>query len=163
MRTLLFVTFLLGSLTSSPAQANKTRDYRTAVPEVAALEPELEALYRDLHEHPELAFHEEWTAETLAKRVQKLGFEVTTGVGKTGLVAILRNGPGPVVMLRTELDALPIEEKPGLPFASRALARNAAGITVPVAHACGHDLHMTAWYGAAKIMAQRRSAWHGTL
>ena len=133
------------------------------MPEVAALEPQLEALYRDLHEHTELAFHEERTAETLAKRVKELGFEVTTGVGKTGLVAIMRNGPGPVVMLRTELDALPIEEKTGLPFASKVSTRNAAGMVVPVAHACGHDLHMTGWYGAAKIMAQWRSAWHGTL
>jgi hippurate hydrolase len=133
------------------------------VPEVTTLLPELEDLYRDLHEHPELAFHEERTAETLAKRVKALGFDVTTGVGGTGLVAILRNGSGPVVMLRTELDALPIEEKTGLPFASKATTRNAAGVVVPVAHACGHDLHMTGWYGTAKIMAQRRGTWHGTL
>src|SRR5215472_9022730 len=125
MKMLLFSIFLLGSLTCGAAQADQPRDSRPAVPEVASLEPELEALYRDLHEHPELAFHEERTAETLAKRVKDLGFEVTTGVGKTGLVAIMRNGPGPVVMLRTELDALPIEEKTGLPFASKATARNA--------------------------------------
>jgi hippurate hydrolase len=88
---------------------------------------------------------------------------VTTGIAKTGLVALLRNGPGPTVMLRTELDALPIEEKTGLPFASKATTINAAGVSVPVAHACGHDLHMAAWYGTAKVMAQRRSRWHGTL
>jgi hippurate hydrolase len=157
----IFVVLML--LTSNAVPANKPRDARASVPEVTALEPELEALYRDLHEHPELAFHEERTAETLAKRVKELGFEVTTGVGKTGLVAIMRNGPGPVVMLRTELDALPIEEKTGLPFASKATMRNADGMVVPVAHACGHDLHMTGWYGAAKIMAQRRGAWRGTL
>jgi len=86
-----------------------------AVPEIEALEPELEGLYRDLHEHPELAFHEERTASALAERLRALDFEVTTGVGQTGLVAIFRNGSGTVVMLRTELDALPIEEKTGLP------------------------------------------------
>jgi hippurate hydrolase len=142
--------------TADPAQ-------NAAVPEVAALEPELEALYRNLHQHPELAFQEQRTAETLAKLIKELGFEVTTGVGGTGIVAVLRNGPGPSVMLRTELDALPVEERTGLPFASKASTRNAAGTIVPVAHACGHDLHMTGFYGAAKIMSQRRSAWHGTL
>lgn len=160
---LFFSVFLLMSLTSNAVAAEMPHDRTPAVPEVAALEPELEVLYRDLHEHPELAFHEEKTAETLAKRVKELGFEVTTGVGRTGLVAVMRNGPGPVVMLRTELDALPIEEKTGLPFASKASARNAAGMVVPVAHACGHDLHMTGWYGTAKIMSQRRDTWHGTL
>ena len=163
MKMFLISTLALVSLNRGAAQEDKPRDSATAVPEVAALEPELEALYRDLHEHPELAFHEERTAETLAKRVKELGFEVTTGVGRTGLVAIMHNGPGPVVMLRAELDALPIEEKTGLPFASKVSTRNAAGVVVPVAHACGHDLHMTGWYGAAKIMSQRRGAWHGTL
>jgi len=152
------LALLLIMLTSTAVRAQAQ-----AVPEVTALEPELEALYRNLHEHPELAFHEERTAETLAKLVRELGFEVTTGVGGTGLVAILHNGSGPTVMLRTELDALPIEEKTGLPFASKVSTRNAAGMVVPVAHACGHDLHMAGWFGAAKIMVQRRGAWHGTL
>src|SRR5215471_7496157 len=133
------------------------------VPEIEALEPELVGLYRDLHQHPELAFHEERTASVLAERLRSLGFEVTTGVSRTGLVAILRNGSGPVVMLRTELDALPIEEKTGLPFASKEKGYDSEGNAVPVSHACGHDLHMSAWYGAAKIMASRRNAWHGTL
>jgi hippurate hydrolase len=136
---------------------------RAGVPEVAALEPELEALYKDLHQHPELGFQETRTSAELATRVRALGYAVTTGIAKTGLVALLRNGPGPTVMLRTELDALPIEEKTGLPFASKATTINAAGVSVPVAHACGHDLHMAAWYGTAKVMAQRRSRWHGTL
>jgi hippurate hydrolase len=134
-----------------------------AVPEIEGLVPELEGLYRDLHEHPELAFHEERTASALAERLRALGFEVTTGVGKTGLVALLRNGSGPVVMLRTELDALPIEEKTGLPFASKSKGVDSDGNAVSVSHACGHDLHMSAWYGAAKIMARRRNSWHGTL
>lgn len=139
------------------------RAARGGVPEVAALEPELEALYRDLHQHPELGFQERQTSATLAAKLRPLGYEVTTGIGKTGLVALLRNGPGPTVMLRTELDALPIEEKTGLPFASTATAIDARGASVHVAHACGHDLHMSAWYGTAKLMAQRRNRWHGTL
>lgn len=147
----------------SAAIAEQARGINQAVPEIAALEPELESLYRDLHEHPELAFHEQRTAAALADRLKALGFEVTTQVGGTGLVAILRNGPGPVVMLRTELDALPIEEKTGLPFASKAKGLDSEGKVVPVAHACGHDLHMTGWYGAATIMARRRAKWHGTL
>ena len=145
------------------AFADGARGVTQAVPEITALEPELEALYRDLHEHPELAFHEERTAAALAEHLRALGFEVTTGVGHTGIVAILRNGAGPVVMLRTELDALPIEEKTGLPFASKSKGLDSEGKEVPVSHACGHDLHMTGWYGAAKIMARRRNAWHGTL
>jgi hippurate hydrolase len=148
---------------SSAALAEQARGINQAVPEIAALEPELESLYRDLHEHPELAFHEQRTAAELADRLRALGFEITTQVGGTGLVAILRNGSGPVVMLRTELDALPIEEKTGLPFASKAKGLDSEGKVVSVAHACGHDLHMAGWYGTAKIMARRRDKWHGTL
>ena len=125
--------------------------------------PKLEAFYRDLHANPELGFAEHKTAAKLAERAKALGFEVTTGVGGTGVVAILKNGPGPTVMLRTEMDALPVLEKTGLPFASKVTTKNAAGDTVPVAHACGHDLHMAAWYGTAKLMAENRKAWSGTL
>jgi len=131
--------------------------------QVDAIYPDIEKLYMDLHRSPELAFHEQRTAATLAARVKALGFEVTTGVGGTGVVAILKNGPGPVVMLRTELDALPIEEKTGLAFASTATTKNDAGETVPVSHMCGHDLHMSAWVGTAELMANNRERWHGTL
>src|SRR5258706_10643257 len=151
------------SLANGNAALAGAQGVTQSVPEIAAIEPELEGLYRDLHEHPELAFHEERTAAALTERLRALGFEVTTGVGHTGLVAILRNGSGPVVMLRTELDALPIEEKTGLPFASKSKGLDSEGKEVPVSHACGHDLHMTGWYGTAKIMARRRSTWHGTL
>src|SRR5690348_16497772 len=106
--------FLALSLAIGNAAWAQTNKRVQTVPEIDALEPELVGLYRDLHQHPELAFHEERTASVLAERLRALGFDVTTGVGKTGLVAILRNGSGPVVMLRTELDALPIEEKTGL-------------------------------------------------
>jgi len=131
--------------------------------QLAADFPKLEAFYRHLHANPELGFAEHKTAAKLAERAKALGFEVTTGVGGTGVVAILKNGPGPTVMLRTEMDALPVLEKTGLPFASKVTTKNAAGDTVPVAHACGHDLHMAAWYGTAKLMAENRKAWSGTL
>jgi len=124
---------------------------------------DLETLYRDLHRNPELAFQEQRTAGVLAGRLTTLGYEVTRGVGRTGLVALLKNGAGPTVMLRTELDALPVAEKTGVPFASLATARNAAGQTVPVMHACGHDLHMSAWMGTATWMAAHRDQWRGTV
>ena len=122
--------------------------------EVDAIYPDIEALYIDLHQHPELAFQETQTAAKLAARVQALGYEVATGVGRTGIVAVMRNGPGPTVMLRTELDALPVEEKTGLPFASRVVAKNASGQSIPVMHACGHDIHMSGF--AALGRATRR-------
>jgi len=131
--------------------------------QIKTLYPDVEKLYIDLHRNPELAFHEQRTAATLAARVKALGYEVTTGVGGTGLVAILKNGSGPIVMLRTELDALPIEEKTGLPFASVVTTKTDAGETVPVSHMCGHDLHMAAWAGTAELMAKNRDHWHGTL
>lgn len=125
--------------------------------------PAVESLYQELHRAPELAFNEHKTAARLAQLARELGFEVTTGVGGTGVVALLRNGPGPTVMLRTEIDALPVLEKTGLPFASSVTTRNPAGEATPVMHACGHDLHMAAWYGTAKLMAENRKQWSGTL
>lgn len=131
--------------------------------EVDAIYPDVEALYIDLHRSPELAFHEEQTAAKLAARAKALGFDVTTAVGRTGIVAVMKNGPGPAVMLRTELDALPVEEKTGLPFASKVVTKNANGQSIPVMHACGHDLHMSAWAGTARLMAEHKNSWHGTL
>ena len=128
-----------------------------------SLWPELQPLYENLHAHPELSFQETETAATLAALLKAKGFTVTTGVGRTGLVGILSNGPGPTVVLRTELDALPVEEKTGLPYASKVTAKNASGDTVGVMHACGHDVHMTAWIGAATTLAADRKRWSGTL
>ena len=125
--------------------------------------PDAESLYLDLHQHPELSFHETQTAAKIADRLRTLGYEVTTGVGGTGVVAILKNGSGPVVMLRTELDALPIEEQTGATYASKVKTHNDAGVEVPVMHACGHDLHMASLVGTAIVMAQNRTAWLGTL
>jgi hippurate hydrolase len=131
--------------------------------EVDAIYPDVEALYIDLHKNPELAFAETRTAAKLAGRVKALGFDVTTSVGGTGIVAVMRNGPGPTVMLRTELDALPVEEKTGLSFASTVVVKSASGQSIPVMHACGHDIHMAAWTGTARLMAEHRDRWRGTL
>src|SRR5262249_41584669 len=149
----------LFALAPAPAGA----DTPVAAAQVDAIYLGVEKLYMDLHRNPELAFHEQRTAAQLAQRVKAFGFEVTEHVGGTGIVAVLRNGAGPTVMLRTELDALPIEEKTGLPFASTVKTKNDAGEIVPVAHMCGHDLHMSAWVGTAQLMAQNRARWHGTL
>jgi hippurate hydrolase len=131
--------------------------------EVQGAYPKSEALYLDLHQHPELSFHETATAAKLAVELRLLGYEVTTGVGRVGVVGVLKNGAGPTVMLRTELDALPVTENTGLPFASTVRTKDDAGMDVGVMHACGHDIHMAAWLGTARIMAGGRASWHGTL
>lgn len=127
------------------------------------LVPELEALYRDLHAHPELSMQETRTASIAADRLRRAGFDVTPGVGKTGVVGLLRNGEGPTVMLRADMDGLPIAEDTGLPYASSVTAKDAGGNVVPVGHMCGHDMHVTWLIGAATLMSQARNAWRGTL
>jgi len=124
--------------------------------------PRLEALYKDLHAHPELGMMETRTAGVLAKEMRAAGFEVTEGVGKTGLVAIYKNGPGPLVMVRTDLDGLPMEEKTGLPYASKA-KQMWNGKETFVAHSCGHDIHMAAWVGAGRALVAQKDQWSGTL
>jgi len=128
-----------------------------------AIYPDLDKLYVDLHQSPELSYHEEKTSAKMADRLRALGFEVTTGIAKTGVVGILRNGKGPTVMLRTDLDGLPVEEKTGLPYASKVTAKDDAGETVRVMHACGHDVHMTSWIGAATLLSRAKDRWRGTL
>ena len=125
--------------------------------------PDLLAVYRDLHANPELSFQEVQTAAKLAARARKLGFEVTEKVGQTGVVAVLRNGAGPVLMIRADMDALPLEEKTGLPFASKIMATTRDGIESHVMHASGHDTHMTAWLGTAQALASMKDKWSGTL
>ena len=134
-----------------------------ASPEVDAAYPAAHALYVELHQHPELSGHEVQTAATLAQQLRALGYEVTEHVGGTGLVAVLRNGAGHTVLLRTELDALPVEEKTGLPYASKVHAKDDAGHDVSVGHMCGHDLHMSALVATAGIMAHSKDSWRGTL
>jgi hippurate hydrolase len=124
--------------------------------------PKLDALYKDIHAHPELAFQEEKTAAKLAAEMRAIGFDVTEKVGRTGLVALYKNGDGPTIMVRTELDALPMEEKTGLPYASRDKTIWQGRETF-VAHSCGHDIHMASWVGTAKTLVGLKDRWKGTL
>jgi len=147
----------------APAAAQSAAPLKSAVTSrVDAMYPWTDAIYKDLHAHPEIAFQETRSAAKLAAEMRKLGFEVTEKVGRTGLVALLRNGAGPTVLVRTELDGLPMEEKTGLPYASRARAQGEAGDTF-VTHSCGHDVHMAAWLAAARTLAEMKAQWHGTL
>ncbi len=125
--------------------------------------PDLEALYTDVHAHPELSFQETRTAGLAEGQLRAAGYDVTTGVGKTGVVGLLGNGAGPTVMLRADMDALPVAERTGLSYASKVTATDRDGKTVPVMHACGHDLHVTWLAGASRLLAQARHAWSGTL
>jgi amidohydrolase len=131
--------------------------------EVDSVYSDAHALYLDLHQNPELSGHETQTAQKLATHLRGAGYEVTEHVGGTGVVAVLKNGAGPTVLLRTELDGLPVEEKTGLPYASKVHTKDDAGSDLPVMHACGHDLHMAAILGTAEIMARNKNTWHGTL
>src|SRR5579864_2255332 len=150
--------FLFASLAASGfAQTPPTTQ------QVDAVFPEARALYLDLHQKPELSFHETQTAAKLASHLRSLGYEVTERVGGTGIVAILKNGAGPAIMLRTELDALPVEENTGLAYASKVRTQDNSGREVPVMHACGHDLHMASLIGTAAVMAHSKDTWHGTL
>jgi len=125
--------------------------------------PDLETLYTDIHAHPELSMQETRTAALAADRLRAAGYTVTVGIGKTGVVGLLRNGEGPTVMLRADMDALPVREATGLPYASTVTATDREGNTVPVMHACGHDMHVTWLVGACTLFAQAHAAWKGTL
>lgn len=125
--------------------------------------PGLIALYQHLHAHPELSFHEAETSKRIAEELRQAGAEVTTGVGKFGVVGVLKNGDGPVVLVRTDLDALPVVEQTGLPFASKATTTDDEGKTVGVMHACGHDVHMTCLVGTARWLADHKDRWKGTV
>ena len=128
-----------------------------------AIYADLDALYRDLHANPELSLQEEKTSAKLAERFRGLGYDVTEKVGGFGVVAVMKNGSGPSVLIRADMDGLPVEEKTGLPYASKVKVTDAAGNTVPVMHACGHDVHMTSLVGAATLLARARDRWRGTL
>ena len=128
-----------------------------------ALYPDLSALYVDLHRNPELSRQEEKTSAKLAARLRALGYEVTDRVGGFGVVAVMKNGKGPTVLVRADMDALPVQEKTGLPYASTVTAKDPSGATVPVMHACGHDVHMTSFIGAATLLSRARKLWRGTL
>jgi amidohydrolase len=152
LRLLLFALLSAFAYTQNPS-----------LKEVNNVYPDAHALYVDLHQHPELSGHETETAGKLANKLRVAGYEVTEHVGGTGIVALLKNGSGPVIMLRTELDALPVEENTGLPYASRVRTKDDAGREVGVMHACGHDVHMASLVGTAEVMARTKTNWHGTL
>jgi amidohydrolase len=131
--------------------------------QIDTLYPQVESLYIDLHQNPELSLHEEKTSAKLAERMRKLGYEVTTNVGGFGIVAIMKNGAGPTLMIRTDMDALPVHEETGLPYASKVTTKDDSGAEVSVMHACGHDVHMATWIGTATILAKSKDLWTGTL
>ncbi len=145
------------------AEGSKRNGASAVLADMGKLLPDLEALYKDVHAHPELSMQENRTAGIAASRLDTAGYEVTTGVGKTGVVGLLRNGEGPVVMLRADMDALPVAEATSLAYASKITATDADGNTVPVGHMCGHDMHVAWLVGAATLLAQARDGWKGTL
>jgi len=154
--SLVAIAALIASV-ASPAQADTLRE------EIAADMPSLMAIYRDLHQHPELSFQEVRSAKIMADAARAAGFTVTEGVGRTGIVAVLRNGPGPTVLIRADMDALPVVEQTGLPFASKERGIPPSGGETGIMHACGHDTHMTAWISTARRMAAHKAEWSGTL
>ena len=145
------------------AQHTSSAGATAVLGDIGKLLPDIEALYKDIHAHPELSMQERRTAGIAAERLRAAGFEVTTEIGKTGVVGLLRNGEGPTVMLRADMDALPIAENTGLDYASKVTSTDAEGKTVPVGHMCGHDMHVAWLAGAATLLAQQRDAWTGTV
>lgn len=147
----------LAAFAVAPAQA---QDLRKAV-EIDM--PSLMELYRDLHANPELSFQEFRTSTKLAAEAKRLGYTVTEKIGQTGVVAVLKNGPGPVVMIRADMDGLPVIEQTGLPYASKVKGVSKSGLETGVMHACGHDTHMSAWVGTARQLVANKDKWSGTL
>src|ERR1700730_16418800 len=154
MKKLSIAVFLLAGTTILFAQAS---------PDVSAIYPDLEKLYIDLHQTPELSRQEFKSSAKLAERFRRLGYEVTEKVGGTGVVGVLRNGKGPTVLIREDMDALPVEERTGLPYASKVTATDENGNTVPVMHACGHGVHMTSFVGVGTLLMQSKGRWRGTV
>lgn len=159
-RRIQWITVILWMASSLPAAGQN--------PEPIRAEASRQAVYaydlcKHLHQHPELSFQEFETAKRMAMELEKLGFTVTRNFGGNSVIGLFRNGPGPVVMLRTDMDALPVEEKTGLEFASTRKAVNTAGVEVPVMHACGHDIHMSVWVGTLRSLVSLKKEWSGTL
>ena len=157
MRATSFFSAILVFLTAAICRVEADdRAQADLAKKVAALvdqdEQRLIEIFKHLHANPELGFQEVKTAALVAKEFKELGYETHTGIGKTGVVGILKNGPGPVVMFRSDMDALPVLEETGLPYASRATGTSASGSLVPVMHACGHDAHVAFLIGVAKVM-----------
>ena len=151
------------ALSAALAFAQSAATKNAALAPLDGLMPELEKLYLDLHQSPELSQHEEKTSAKMAERLRALGYQVTDGFGGYGVVGILENGKGPTVMIRTDLDALPVEEKTGALYASKVRTKDDAGSDVGVMHACGHDTHMASWVGTATLLAKSKDRWRGTV
>ncbi len=149
---LFFLFFSAASASADTLKSAITKDY-----------PSLDALYKTLHQNPELSFHEIATAKRMAAELRAAGYSVTEHVGGTGVVGVLKNGDGPVLLIRTDMDALPVKEQTGFAYASIATTTDDSGAIVPVMHACGHDIHMTVFTGTARRLAEMKSQWHGTL
>ena len=150
------IALALAATMSLPSQANLKQ-------QVAEAMPKLESLYRHLHQNPELSYQEKETAKKLAQEMRQLGYQVTENVGGYGVVGLLKNGPGPTVMIRADTDALPIVEETGKPYASKVKVKDDSGNTVGVMHGCGHDIHMTSLIGTAEQLMQQKDDWQGTL
>ncbi len=157
LRSMLFATALILCAGAASAAESPLRQA------IAADYAHLDALFKHLHAHPELSLQEIQTAARLATELQALGFEVHRGVGKTGVVALLRNGAGPTLLIRADMDALPVQEKTGLPYASSVRQVNLHGEQMPVMHACGHDMHVATLVGVARRMVALKDHWQGTL
>lgn len=152
---------LLGFTCNSTAQTNNLKNQINN--QIDKQFPKYDSLYKYLHQHPELSFQEVETSKKMAFELRNIGYDVTTNFGGNGVVGIFKNGEGPIIMIRTDMDALPVEEKTGLPYASTTKVKNDNGAEVPVMHACGHDMHMTVFIGVANTMVQLKKEWHGTL
>lgn len=154
---ILFLVLIASAYSQNSVSVENLKDF------IAKNMESYESLYLDLHQNPELSFHENRTSEIMASNLGHLGFEITRNFGGNGVVGILHNGKGPVIMLRTDMDALPIIEKTGLPYASKVVFQNDAGKSVGVMHACGHDAHMSVWTGTATVLTKFKNNWKGTL
>lgn len=163
IRQLAATTALALALASAPVLAQSAPSPTDLNAQVARELPSLMVLYRDMHANPELSSMEVQSAARMAREARRVGFDVTENVGGHGVVAVMRNGPGPVLLIRADMDALPVSEQTGLPFASQVRVTTAQGVETGVMHACGHDTHMTAWIGVARTLAANKSAWSGTL
>ena len=151
------IAVAISAIASVPASADTLKEA------IAKDMPSLMEIYKDLHQNPELSFQEFRTAKKLADEARRLGFTVTEKVGKTGVVAVLTNGSGPTVMLRADMDGLPVDEQTGLSYSSKTRGTSKAGVETGIMHACGHDTHMTGWVAAARQLAANKDKWSGRL
>src|SRR6266404_1837874 len=159
----ILVILLLAMLNFSGHAQNNTSARQLIDQRLSHEQSRLLELYKHLHTHPELSFQEEQTSARVAEALRGAGYDVTTGVGRYGVVGVLRNKSAPTVLIRTDMDGLPVKEQTGLPYASAVTAKDPQGNEVPVMHACGHDMNMTCVLGAATVLAQIKDQWHGTL